>query len=311
MRATLVACGVHRAFPLGRGQTPVRALDGADLVALAGECVGLVGPNGAGKSTLLLIAAGLLEPDAGDVWVAGRRPRSREAHRHVGFAPERGAFYPELTVREVLAHCAAAHARGGSERHRLVEEALELGGLHEWAGRRTAKLSQGIGQRLSLAQAALGRRELVLLDETLSGIDPLAQRDVRDRIRMLLERGATVVIASHDLTAVERLATRVAILSEGRTVRVLEAADVALGRSLVLVVDGSPRAAARALAERYAQVVCEASGARVAIGPRETPEGILAYCRERRIGVRASRVVSRTLEEEAVWVLRDGGGTAT
>ena len=303
MRATLLALGLRRSFDAGRRQQRVRALDGADLVALAGECIGLVGPNGAGKSTLLLVAAGLLEPDGGEVWVCGRRPRSPEARRSVGFAPEQPAFFPELTVREVLTHFAAAHAANGVARRARVQEALALGGLEEWAERRAVTLSRGIAQRLALAQAALGRRELVLLDETLSGIDPLAQRDVRERIRCLVERGVTVVVASHDLAAVERLAHRVAILRGGRTVRVLEASDLAQDRALVLVVDGPPRTAASILAERYPQVVCEPAGARVAIGPRETPEGILAYCRERRIGVRASRVVSRTLEEVTVATL--------
>ena len=305
MRATLLALGLRRSFAAGRRHPRIRALDGADLVALAGECIGLVGPNGAGKSTLLLVAAGLLEPDGGEVWVSGRRPHSPEARRAVGFAPEQPAFCPELTVREVLAHRAAAHASNAVARRARVAEALALGGLEEWADRRTVTLSRGMAQRLALAQAALGRRELVLLDETLSGIDPLAQRDVRERIRALVERGVTVVLSSHDLAAVERLAHRVAVLRDGRTVRVLEASDLAQDRSLVLVVDGSPRAAASVLAERYPQVVCEPAGARVAIGPRETPEGILAYCRERRIGVRASRVVSRTLEEVAVATLLD------
>ncbi len=303
MRATLLALGLTRSFAAGRRQPRIRALDGADLVALAGECIGLVGPNGAGKSTLLLVAAGLLEVDGGEVWVCGRRARSHEARRSVGFAPEQPAFFPELTVREVLAHFAAAHASNAVARRARVTEALALGGLEEWAERRAGTLSRGIAQRLALAQAALGRRELVLLDETLSGIDPLAQRDVRERIRSLVERGVTVVLSSHDLAAVERLAHRVAILHHGRTIRVLEASDLAQGRALVLVVDGSPRVAASTLAERYPQVVCEPAGARVAIGPRETPEGILAYCRERRIGVRASRVVSRTLEEVAVATL--------
>jgi ABC-type multidrug transport system ATPase subunit len=305
MRATLLALGLTRSFAAGRRQPRIRALDGADLVALAGECIGLVGPNGAGKSTLMLIAAGLLEPDGGEVWVCGRRAPSREARRSVGFAPEQPAFFPELTVREVLAHFAAAHASNAVARRARVAEALALGGLEEWAERRAGTLSRGIAQRLALAQAALGRRELILLDETLSGIDPLAQRDVRERIRSLVERGVTVVLSSHDLAAVERLAHRVAILNHGRTIRVLEASDLAQGRALVLVVEGSPRVAASALAERYPQVVCEPAGARVAIGPRETPEGILAYCRERRIGVRASRVVSRTLEEVAVATLLD------
>jgi ABC-type multidrug transport system ATPase subunit len=305
MRATLLALGVQRSFGAGRHRPRIRALDGVDLVALAGECIGLVGPNGAGKSTLLLIAAGLLEPDGGEAWVCGRRAGTFEARRRVGLAPEQPAFHPELTVREALHHFAAAHATTPVARRARVAEALALGGLEEWADRRTATLSRGIAQRLALAQAALGRRELVLLDETLSGIDPLAQRDVRERIRSLVERGVTVVLASHDLAAVERLAHRVAILSHGRTVRVLEASDLAQDRALVLVVDGSPRAAAATLAERYPQVVCEPAGARVAIGPRETPEGILAYCRERRIGVRASRVVSRTLEEVAVATLLD------
>ena len=308
MRATLLAHGLRRTFAAGRGQPRIRALDGADLVALAGECVGLVGPNGAGKSTLLKIAAGLLAADGGAVWVCGREPRAVEAHRRVGYAPEQPAFFPELTVAEVLTHFAAAHARERDARRALVVEAVALGGLEEWVDRRAGSLSRGIGQRLALAQAALGRRELVLLDETLSGIDPLAQRDVRERIRSLVERGVTVVLASHDLAAVERVATRVAILSRGRTVRVLSASDLALDRSLVLVVEGAPRAAASILAERYPQVVCEPAGARVAIGPRETPEGILAYCRERRIGVRASRVVSRTVEEVTVATLLGGEG---
>ncbi len=303
MRATLLARALRRSFDAGRGRPKVNALDGADLVALSGECVGLVGPNGAGKSTLLAVAAGLLNPDAGDIWVCGRWPRSREARRLVGYAPEHPAFYPELTVREVLACFAAAHARAPAARRTLVDDALELGGLASWADRRTAALSRGIAQRLAFAQAALGWRELVLLDETLSGLDPLAQRDARERIRGLLERGATVVISSHDLAAVERLATRVAILQLGRTVRVLEAGDLARELSLVLVVDGSPRAAAHLLSQRYAQVLCEPAGARVAIGPRETPEDILAYCRQHRIGVRASRVVSRTLEETTIATL--------
>jgi len=302
MRATLRVRALRRADRGGR-RPCVLALDGADLVALAGECVGLVGPNGAGKSTLLAIAAGLLAPDAGDVWVCGRWPRAAGARRLVGYAPEHAAFYPELTVREVLAAFAAAHGRGAAARRALVDGALDLGGLAGWADRRCATLSRGIGQRLALAQAALGRRELVLLDETLSGLDPLALRDARERIRALVERGVTVVIASHDLASVERLAARVAILQAGRTVRVIEATDLARELSLVLVVDGSPRAAADVLARRYAQVVCEPAGARVAIGPRETPEDVLAYCREHRIGVRASRVVARTLEETTVATL--------
>jgi len=305
MRATLLALGLTRSFAAGRGQPRIRALDGADLVALAGECIGLVGPNGAGKSTLMAVAAGLLEPDGGEVWVCGRRARSLEARRGVGFAPEQPAFFPELTVREVLTHFAAAHALNAVARRARVAEALALGGLEDWADRRAGTLSRGIAQRLALAQAALGRRELLLLDETLSGIDPLAQRDARERIRSIVERGVTVVVSSHDLAAVERLAHRVAILNRGRTIRVLEASDLAQGRALVLVVEGSPRVAASALAERYPQVVCEPAGARVAIGPRETPEGILAFCRERRIGVRASRVVSRSLEEVAVATLLD------
>ena len=307
MRATLLARALRRTFGAGRGRPRVIGLDGADLVALAGECVGLVGPNGAGKSTLLAVAAGLLDPDAGDIWVCGRWPRCREARRRVGYAPEYPSFYPELTVREVLARFAADHARERAARRALVDDALELGGLVAWADRRTAALSRGIGQRLAFAQAALGRRELVLLDETLSGLDPLAQRDARERIRGLLERGVTVVIASHDLATVERLASRVAILQQGRTVRVLEAADLARDLSLVLVVEGSPRAAAHILAQRYPQVLCEPAGARVAIGPRETPEGILSYCRQHRIGVRASRVVSRSLEEAAVATLQEAG----
>jgi ABC-2 type transport system ATP-binding protein len=202
------------------------ALDGASLAVAPGEILGFVGPNGAGKSTLLLAMAGMLSLDEGEILVNGE-PMQRPGNRITGYAPERSAFEPVATVNETLRLLAALRGMSGAEAREAAADALELVALIEFGDRRVQSLSRGMTQRLALAQALMGMPPVVLLDETLSGVDPVVHRQICEVIGALPSRGTTVILSSHDLSAVEELATRVAVMDTGSVRGVLTAAEFA------------------------------------------------------------------------------------
>ena len=278
-----------------RGGT-VRAVDGVSLELVPGEIVGLVGPNGAGKTTLLRLATGLLAPDAGTIAVAGAPAGSPAARRVLGFAPDGPVFPPALTVRETLDYYARFHALG-PVRRALVAAALELGGLGDVADRRTAALSQGFAQRLALAQAALGGRRVLLLDETLSAVDPMVRRALCDGLQRLAARGVAVLLSSHDLAAVERLAWRVLVLVQGRVVRSAPLPVLLRERVLEIVLDAPPAVPPPGFRVTPA-------GLEVQLGTG-TVEAALAMCRVHRLAVRATRVRLKSLEDIVLDALDD------
>ena len=290
MAPLLELCDVARAYAHGR----VRAVDGVSLALMPGEIVGVVGATGAGKTTLLRLAAGLLAPDAGVVSVLGGPPDSQLARRGVGYAPDGAVFPPALSVREVLDYYARLHV-AGPRRRALVARALALGDLADVAERRAAALSRCEAQRLALAQAALGGRRVLLLDETLSGMDPVVRRVLCDRLARLAQDGVAVLLASHDLTAVERLAGRVAILVRGRIVRSAAPAELLRERILEVVLDRPP-------VEPPSGFRVTATGLECDLGA-DSVEAALAVCRAHRLAVRASRVRLRTLEDAVLETL--------
>jgi ABC-type multidrug transport system ATPase subunit len=255
-----------------------RALVSVSLALLPGEIIGVVGPAGAGKTTLLRVAAGLLAPHTGTVWACGA----------AGYAPDSPVFPPALTVREVLAYYASFHATGATRR-RLVHDALELAGLAAATDTRAAALSRADLQRLALAQAALGGRRVLLLDETLSGLDPVARRDLCSRVAHLAATGIGVLLAARDLGALERVAGRVLVLRAGRIVRAGPLAALLAERVLEVILDAPPP-------EPPPGFRVTAVGLEAPLAGR-TPEAALALCHAHRLAVRASRVRVKSLEE--------------
>src|SRR2546422_100788 len=295
-RTADAAMSLLDARDVSRSFGAVHAMAGVSLTLVPGEIVGLVGPNGAGKTTLMRLLAGTLRPDGGTITVAGHGAGSLHARRALGFAPDGAVFPPTLTVREVLDYYARFHAAGAGRRA-LVAEALDLGALDEVAGRRAALLSRGYVQRLALAQAALGGRPILLLDETLAGLDPLVRRRQCDRLKALAGPRVAVLLSSHDLTAVERLASPVLILARGRVVREGSMAGLLRERVLEVVLDAPPRE--------------PPPGFRVTVFGLETElgsgtvEAALALCRAHRLAVRASRVRLKSLEDLVLDALDD------
>jgi ABC-2 type transport system ATP-binding protein len=197
---------------------PHRALDGLTLDVGAGEVFGFLGPNGAGKTTTLKLLMQLVFPTSGGAEILGRPLGDVTAKRRIGYLPENPYFYDHLTAEELLRYFAALLGIPSVERGALAARLLDQVGIGAERRLQLRKFSKGMLQRVGIAQALLNDPELVILDEPMSGLDPLGRRDVRALILRLRDKGCTVFFSSHVLSDAEALCSRVAILAKGRLV---------------------------------------------------------------------------------------------
>lgn len=196
--------------------TSREVIRGLNLEIEDGEVFGLLGQNGAGKTTTLKMILSLIFPDAGDIRIFGCDAGDVEIRRRLGFLPENPYFYEYLTGREFLSFYGQLFGYGRAERHRRAERVLELVGMSGRADLPLRKYSKGMLQRIGMAQALLNDPDLVILDEPMSGLDPIGRREFRDIILDLKARGRTVFFSSHILSDAEAICDRVGILKEGR-----------------------------------------------------------------------------------------------
>ncbi len=204
---------ILRAEHLVKRYGAVTAVDDLTFSVEKGETFALVGPNGAGKTTTLRMLLGLSRPDSGHIAIGepGLPPHDPEARRRLGYVPQRVEFSHGRTVAEVLGFFAELR---GLPRE-AATRALERVGLEPLAARRASELSGGYTQRLSLAQALLGEPDVLVLDEPTASLDPQATWEFRSLIQQLQREGRTVLLCSHLLAEVERVADRVLIMVEG------------------------------------------------------------------------------------------------
>ncbi len=202
---------------LSMGRHPV--LRGVTLEVPRGGIYGFLGPNGAGKTTTLKILMGLLFADSGEVQLLGQTLGDPAARARIGFLPEAPYFYDYLTGSELLdfmGRLFGLHAREARDRGAHL---LRTVGLEGKGGLQLRKYSKGMLQRIGLAQALINDPELVILDEPMSGLDPLGRREIRDLILDLRRQGKTIFFSSHILADAEAICDAVAILMGGRVVR--------------------------------------------------------------------------------------------
>ncbi len=196
----------------------VRAVQDVSFRVSRGQIFGFLGPNGAGKTTTIKVLTNLIRPSSGKVSVLGGSPSDLHVRLKTGFLPEMPNFYDYLSAREFLDIMARFYGLGGRTRRKRVDEMLELVGMTYAAKRKLRKFSKGMLQRIGIAQALIGDPELVILDEPMSGLDPIGRKEVRDIIASLKQKGRTVFFSSHILSDIEMICDEVVVLNRGRNV---------------------------------------------------------------------------------------------
>ena len=188
-----------------------------------GEIVGLLGLNGAGKTTIMKLLAGLIFQDSGEILIDGIKPILPEAKQKIGFLPELPYFYPYMTCVEILTYY--AKLSGLENYDDKIGKVIGKVGLVEHTSKKISEYSKGMMQRLGLAQAVLHEPELLILDEPVSGLDPLAIHEVRNLIAGINKSGTTVFLSSHSISELEKICNRVIILSRGEIVKTVSSDD--------------------------------------------------------------------------------------
>ena len=214
--AAIEILGLEKTYSVGFWRKkPKYALRPLNLMVEDGEVFGFLGANGAGKTTTLKLLMGLIFPTRGSARILGMEIADPRMKAQIGFLPEQPYFYDYLTARELLEYYGQLSGMDPKHRSRKVNEVLQRVGLPDVGGTQLRKFSEGMLQRVGIAQAILHDPKVVFLDEPMSGLDPMGRREVRDLIAQLKHEGKTVFFSTHILSDAETLCDRVGIIHQG------------------------------------------------------------------------------------------------
>ena len=198
-----------------RGGAITKVVTDLNLRVERGEIYGFLGPNGAGKTTTIKMLLGISYPTSGEAFVLDREIGDMEIHRKISYLPEKPYYYEHMTAMEIMMFYASLF---GINDRALCDRLLERVNLSNDKNRPISQYSKGMQQRVGLAQSLINNPEVIFLDEPTGGLDPIAHIEVRDLILQFREEGKTVFISSHELSDVERICDRVAIINKGEMV---------------------------------------------------------------------------------------------
>lgn len=216
MSVVLSIAGISKVFKTGFIPKKTLALDNVSLEVRKGEIFGLLGPNGAGKTTTIKCILGLIHPDSGTMELMGEPIPSARAQSRIGFLAENPYIYDFLSGREYLIFSASLYGMKRAQARKRADELLAFFHLEEAAGRQLKKYSKGMLQRIGLAQALINDPEFLIMDEPMSGLDPVGRKEVRDLLLAQKQHGRTILFSSHILADAELLCDHVAILVGGK-----------------------------------------------------------------------------------------------
>ena len=199
----------------GKKRVLVEALKGVDLSVASGEVCGFLGPNGAGKSTTIKILMGLIAPTSGSASIMGIDARQHQARRAVGYLPENPAFYDYLSAEEYLGFVGGVFGMEASRLRARSEEVLRRLELWDARKRQLRGYSKGMVQRLGIAQTLIHEPEIYILDEPMSGLDPIGRALVKELLLELKQKGKSVFFSTHVTSDLEEVCDRVAIINQG------------------------------------------------------------------------------------------------
>ena len=230
----IVLKGIRKAFA---GHVAVKDLS---LEVPRGSVFGLLGPNGAGKTTTLRMIMNILGPDSGTIEILGK-PADQAARDRIGYMPEERGLYPRMVLEEQLVFMAAIKGMGRKEAEKRLGPWLERLGLADWRKKKTNELSKGMQQKAQFIATVLHEPDVLFMDEPMSGLDPVGMDVMREVMLDLRRKGATIVLSSHQMEAVEKLCDRVALINRGEKVLDGSVAEVKARHgknTVVLAYDG-------------------------------------------------------------------------
>ncbi len=208
---------VHKTYPKQVGRCPAHyALKGVSFSLAEGETLGLIGQNGAGKSTSIRLIMGYMSADSGKVQVLGDEQATPKVRRRIGYLPETSTFPPNLTCMELLQFAGKCCDMAKKDIVAQAEVLLKRLGIWSERNRRLSQYSKGMQQRASFAAALIHNPELLILDEPMSGLDPIGRAEIIGLIQDLQQQGKSILFCSHLLDDVERITNQVAILHQGK-----------------------------------------------------------------------------------------------
>ncbi|MEX2209108.1 MAG: ABC transporter ATP-binding protein [Myxococcota bacterium] len=290
---------LRKTYRTGFWMRAVEAVRGIDLSVASGEIFGFIGPNGSGKTTTIKILTGLMMPTAGEAWLHGLPVTDPQSRARLGFLPEGTFFHDYLSGREFLDFHGALLGIPKAVRRERIPRLLARVGLSGAEDRQIRRYSKGMRQRAGLAQALVNDPDLVILDEPMSGLDPIGRKDVRDLILSLRDEGKTVFFSSHILEDAEVICDQVAIILNGKIVT-QGYLDQLLGQEMVgaeLVVEGIGEALHAELASAARRAVVQGSRFLFEFGDESAAEKALDRVRATGGRVRSLVPKRRSLED--------------
>jgi len=235
MSAAISITDLSKTYPRTWNSKAFCAVSNLSLEIVEGEVFGFIGPNGAGKSTTIKVLTGVLQPSSGQAKLFGIDVANPDARRGLGYVPENPSLYDYLTPFELLRMGLAIHGVKLDNPKKHCMEWLDRFALATVANKRIRSFSKGMMQRAALAHAMAIRPRLLILDEPLSGLDPVGRKDVVDILGDYRAQGGTIFLTSHVLHDVERLADRFGLINKGRLVTVQAPSELVRGEQTVTV----------------------------------------------------------------------------
>lgn len=233
MGAAIVTQSLTKTYRTKAGAFNV--VDTLDLEVEEGEIFGFLGPNGAGKTTTIKMLLGIIYPTSGEGYVLGKEIGDIEVHKSISYLPERPYYYEHMTGLELLKFYASLF---GIKDEAKCKALLEKVNLHRDMTKTISQYSKGMQQRVGLAQSLLNDPKLLFLDEPTGGLDPIAHTEIRDLILSFRDEGRTVFISSHELSEVERICDRVAIINHGKIAAQGSLDELLRGGRTEVIADG-------------------------------------------------------------------------
>ena len=297
--------GLTKTYRLLMHKEPVNAVSGLDLEVYEGEIFGFLGPNGAGKTTTIKILLGLSFPTSGKAWLLGKPAGDISVKSQISYLPESPYFYEYMSGVELLDFYARIFGLNERSRKQKVEDLLRTVGLYEDRHKPLSQYSKGMLQRIGLAQALVNDPKLLFFDEPTSGLDPIAHSEIRDLILRLRDEGRTVFLSSHQLSDVEMVCDRVAILNHGKLLKIGKLDELLHGGSVEVKAVGVAAAAVEKLKGVAAYVETENGSVTASLDEGEAVNQAIDIIRAAKGWILTVAPKRRTLEDLFMEIIRE------